>query len=56
MITIKLNEAQRRNLVAFLRRVPLKGEEAQALVEILSQITSARPEQPGKPSSEDQHS
>jgi len=38
IVTVTLTENQRRNAVAFLRRVPLKGEEARALVEVMDVI------------------
>jgi hypothetical protein len=42
----KLTQSQRQNLLLFLKRTPLKGEEAQALVEIVNAITAATPETP----------
>ena len=41
-VNVRLTQRQRDNAVAFLKRVPLKGEEAQALVEVINALSNPR--------------
>jgi hypothetical protein len=50
-LVLRITEAQRRNAITFLRRAPLKGEEAQALVEIMHLFVNAKPEPRTEPPS-----
>jgi len=42
-IAIPFTDQQRRNAIAFLKRVPLKGDEAAALVELIHLLQKPAP-------------
>jgi len=53
MITIQLSEVQRKNLLVFLNRVQLNGQEVPAFMEVIQVIATAKnKEQPGVKSEE----
>jgi hypothetical protein len=43
-VCARFTEAQRRNAISLLKRVPIKGEEAKALVEIMDILLKAAPD------------
>jgi len=48
VLTIRLTEAQLNNLLVFLSRVEMKGEEAYAYVNLIHLLKSAQSEKPGE--------
>jgi hypothetical protein len=50
-VTLTLSEMQRRNLLAFLARVPLKGNEAKAYVELTDLLKQPTTEHEHNPDS-----